>query len=56
MEALAKRVTVRAFDTKEITIEQLSNLLWASFGVSRPDGKGQRRLQVTNRKSTFMCF
>jgi SagB-type dehydrogenase family enzyme len=39
MEALAKRVTVRAFDTKDISMQQLSNLLWASFGVNRPDGK-----------------
>ncbi len=39
MEALAKRATVRAFDTKEISMQQLSNLLWASFGVNRPDGK-----------------
>lgn len=39
MEALAKRVTVRAFDTQDISMQQLSNLLWASNGVSRPDGK-----------------
>jgi len=39
MEALAKRVTVRAFDTTDISLQQLSNLLWASFGVNRPDGK-----------------
>jgi SagB-type dehydrogenase family enzyme len=39
MEALAKRSTVRAFDTTDISKQQLSNLLWASFGVNRPDGK-----------------
>jgi len=39
MEALAKRATVRSFDTTDISIQQLSNLLWASFGVNRPDGK-----------------
>jgi SagB-type dehydrogenase family enzyme len=39
MEALAKRSTARAFDTTEISKQQLSNLLWASFGVNRPDGK-----------------
>lgn len=39
MEALAKRATVRAFDTTDISLQQLSNLLWASFGVNRPDGK-----------------
>ena len=39
LEALAKRVTARAFDTTDISKQQLSNVLWASFGVNRPDGK-----------------
>jgi SagB-type dehydrogenase family enzyme len=39
MEALAKRATVRAFDTASISTQQLSNLLWASFGVNRSDSK-----------------
>jgi len=39
MEALSKRASVRAYDSKEISIQQLSNLLWASFGVNRADGK-----------------
>lgn len=39
MEALAKRATVRAFDTTDISMQQLSNLLWASFGVNRLDGR-----------------
>jgi nitroreductase len=39
MEALAKRATSRAFDTKELSTQQLSNLLWAAFGINRPDGR-----------------
>ena len=39
MEALAKRTTGRAFDTTNISKQQMSDLLWASFGVNRPDGK-----------------
>jgi nitroreductase len=39
MEALSKRATSRAFDTTDISMQQLSNLLWASFGINRPDGK-----------------
>jgi nitroreductase len=39
MDALAKRATVRAFDSREIPLQQLSSLLWASFGINRPDGK-----------------
>lgn len=39
MEALSKRSTSRAFDTTAISTQQLSNLLWAAFGINRPDGK-----------------
>jgi SagB-type dehydrogenase family enzyme len=39
MEVLAKRSTSRAFDTTDISLQQLSDLLWASFGINRPDGK-----------------
>ncbi|MDR3626901.1 MAG: SagB/ThcOx family dehydrogenase [Ignavibacteriaceae bacterium] len=39
METLAKRTTVRSFDTTDISLQQLSDLLWASFGVNRSDGK-----------------
>jgi len=38
MEALAKRATVRALDTRVLTPQQLSDLLWAAFGINRPDG------------------
>lgn len=39
MEALAKRATVWTFNSTDIPIQQLSNLLWASFGVNRIDGR-----------------
>ncbi len=39
MEALAKRSTARAFDTRDLPTQQLSSLLWACFGINRPDGK-----------------
>ncbi len=39
MEALAKRATARAFDRAELSRQELSNLLWAAFGLNRPDGK-----------------
>jgi nitroreductase len=39
MEALAKRATARSFDSKDISSQQLSSLLWAAFGITRPDGK-----------------
>ena len=39
MEALAKRATGRSFEARELSPLQLSNLLWAAFGVSRTDGR-----------------
>jgi len=39
MDALAKRSTARAFDSKDLSPQQLSSLLWAAFGINRPDGK-----------------
>jgi nitroreductase len=39
MEALARRATSREFDSRDLPVEHLSNLLWAGFGVTRPDGK-----------------
>ena len=39
MDALAKRATVREFDSRELPPGQLSSLLWACFGINRPDGK-----------------
>lgn len=39
MDALAKRSTARAFDSRELSPQQISSLLWAAFGINRPDGK-----------------
>src|SRR5664280_2840916 len=39
MSALAKRSTGREFDSRELSPRQLSSLLWACFGINRPDGK-----------------
>lgn len=39
METLAKRETNRNYTQDTLTNQQLSNLLWAAFGVNRPNGK-----------------
>lgn len=39
MDVLAMRSTSRAFDTTSLSLQQLSDLLWASFGINRPSGK-----------------
>ena len=39
MEALAARKTSRSFSGRDLPEQVLSNLLWAAFGVNRPDGR-----------------
>lgn len=39
MEALAKRATGRSFATNDLSFQQISSLLWAGFGINRPDGR-----------------
>ena len=40
LEALAKRSTGKDFDaTRELSGQQLANVLWAGFGVNRADGR-----------------
>lgn len=38
MQALAERRTTRSFAEQPLAPQQLSNLLWAAFGINRPDG------------------
>ena len=39
MKALSDRRSERVYDTKEISLQDLSDLLWAAVGINRPDGK-----------------
>lgn len=41
METLANRHSTRQFSNKELTLQELSNLLWAANGINRPE-KGMR--------------
>jgi SagB-type dehydrogenase family enzyme len=41
MEVLKDRKTIRSFSNKELSLQELSNLLWAAFGVNRPE-EGKR--------------
>jgi len=53
MQTLMGRKTGRAFSEKEISMETLSSLLWAGFGVNRDDG---RRTAPTARNSQDMTI
>ena len=39
MKALDNRRSTRAFSTKKLSLQDLSDLLWAAYGVNRPDGR-----------------
>lgn len=39
MQLLWKRMSSREFSPEPLPLEVLSNLLWAAFGINRPDGK-----------------
>ncbi|MFP5213931.1 MAG: nitroreductase family protein [Acidobacteriota bacterium] len=39
MQALKDRRTQRAFSEEKLPMQTLSNLLWAAFGINRPDGR-----------------
>jgi SagB-type dehydrogenase family enzyme len=39
MQLLWKRMSTKAFSPEPLPAELLSNVLWAAFGINRPDGK-----------------
>lgn len=38
MQALAQRKSTRSFSKEEVPLQEVSNLLWATWGVNRPNG------------------
>jgi len=49
MAALAARHAARQFADTPLSDQQISNLLWAAFGVNRPDDPEKRRTAPTAR-------
>jgi len=39
MSALNERMSGRSFSNEKLSMQTLSNLLWAAFGINRPDGR-----------------
>jgi SagB-type dehydrogenase family enzyme len=37
MQALKLRASSRSFDAKPLSLQEISNLLWAAYGINRPD-------------------
>ena len=38
MEALQNRQSQRSYTSKDLSLQQMSNLLWAAYGINRPNG------------------
>jgi SagB-type dehydrogenase family enzyme len=48
MQALKDRKSSREFDSKPIPMQELSNLLWAGFGINRPETAGRTAPSAMN--------
>jgi len=53
MEAIALRQSARSYDTKAISEQQLSNILWAAYGFNRPE---KRTVPSANNKQAFEVY
>lgn len=54
-EALAKRVSSRSFSEREIPLQVLSDLLWAAWGISRPEN-GRRTAPSANNRQDIEIY
>lgn len=48
MEALSIRASVREWSDKEVSLQDLSDLLWAANGINRPDSKKRTASSAMN--------
>jgi nitroreductase len=53
MRALSQRKSSRSFSGKALTHQEISNLLWAAFGINRPD-KGRTAPSDMNMQETLI--
>ena len=48
MQALKQRKSTRTFSSRELPLQVLSNMLWAAFGINRPDKGGRTAPSAIN--------
>jgi len=53
MEAIALRQSTRSYESKAISEQQLSNILWAAYGFNRAD---KRTVPSANNKQAFEVY
>ena len=56
MEALNSRATIRSIAEKPLSMELLSNLLWAATGINRPDGRMTAPTASNNQEIDVYLF
>ena len=56
MQALSERASNRAMAEKPLSMEHLSNLLWAATGVNRPDGRMTAPTASNNQEIDVYVF
>lgn len=54
MQALAERKSTREFSAQKLPPQVLSNLLWAAYGINRPDGR--RTAPSANNRQTVDLY
>ena len=52
MQVLLERKSSRSFSREDIPLQTLSNLLWAAFGINRPDSGKRTAPSAVNRQET----
>jgi SagB-type dehydrogenase family enzyme len=52
MQALKERASARAFSAEKLSLQVLANLLWAGYGVNRPDTGGRTAPSANNSQET----
>lgn len=50
MEAFKKRASCRSYSSRELSLQVLSNLLWAAYGINRPDSGKRTAPSSRNRQ------
>lgn len=55
MKALSDRHSDREYAAKELSLQDLSDLLWAANGINRPDGKTNGSLSVEQTGYRHLC-
>ena len=54
MQALSKRQSTRAFSDKELSLADLSDLMWAANGINRPESGKRTAPSSRNRQDIFV--